>query len=153
MTQGDEPDPGPTGSEYEADRKISESRARLGGLIAFGVLLLLCLNAYGTFIVNPASRKQSDEEIRFGQYEVCRKSGNVLRGQVRAEFVDLKRRVLIPVFADVAATISPDSPAHEILTEAVRYLKMRIATIDERIPDANCAELYPPLEGQTYPTS
>jgi hypothetical protein len=157
-------DPGPTGSQYEEDKQTAEKRARLGGYIAALILLLFCLNAYGTFIVNPQSRKESDQEIRFGQYEVCQKSGNMLREQVRSEFVDLKRRVVIPTAADlrdlytVVGRLSSSPQVSEVLSEAateeqerIDYTKKRIASIGERIPDADCAALYPPLEGQTYP--
>jgi hypothetical protein len=88
--------------------------------------------------------------VREGQYINCVKVGNSLRRQVRREFVDLKRSVLIPVYSNIAATLPQGTEARRILTGAVVYMHKRIRTIKSRIPNVPCQKSYPPLPGQTY---
>jgi hypothetical protein len=137
-------DPGPTGKEYR-------SRTILGAWIAVGIAILLGLNLYGTFVFQPHQAREEDRAIRLSQYVVCLTSGNALRDDVRNEFIDLKEDSIIPVYARVRDTIPPTDASFEILDDAVKRLRERVRTIEDRIPDADCQALYPPLEGQVYP--
>lgn len=123
-------------------------RTVLGGLV------LVCTALLAVFaLLNSVNYQNYSEKVAFGlretQYENCNKSGNVLREQVRDEFVDLKRKVLIPVIGGFADTL-PNGTQKTLLRDTVGVLHHRIKTIESRIPDANCLELYPPLPGQTY---
>lgn len=145
-------DPGPSGTQYEKDKRDSKLRNILSGVLLFLTLILAGLAVANTFISAERS-EQKDEDIRESQFRVCVNTANELRDDVRDEFVALKEQVLIPVFSGVAQTIQvpPPNPARTILVESVDYLERRVKSIDERIPDLNCLIDYPPLEGQTYP--
>lgn len=138
-------DPGPSGKAYRRNNIFSI-------VLLIGVILLACFSVANTF-VSAAESEQKDFDIREGQYETCVESGNFFREQIRGEFVDLKEDVLIPVFEGVAATIpGPATPgtAKGILVDKADDLERRIRTIDQRLPDIDCLDQYPPLEGQTY---
>lgn len=96
------------------------------------------------------NQTETVQALRENQYINCVRSANGLRRQVRREFVDLKREVLIPVFSRVAATLPAGAPAKRILTGTVVYMHKRIRTIESRIPNVPCLKRYPPLPGQTY---
>ena len=150
-------DPGPSGTEYQADKDVvaqavRESRIRtaLTGAVLFVTLLLA-----GFSVANSIRASREAEErsfaVREGQFVVCLTTANTLREDVRDEFIDLKKSVLIPVFEGVADTIPPPSPSKTILDESVAYMRTRVKTIDGRIPNLDCLHDYPPLEGQEYP--
>lgn len=133
-------------------RDTTPQQLAIGLLVAiiFAQFVVLAL----VFKLNSDNADQTQDiqnGIRLSQFEGCVKAGNVLRRQVRSEFVDLKKKAMIPVFDGVAKTIPEGAPARVILEDAVAYLEHRIRTIDQRIPNADCLALYPPLEGQTYP--
>ena len=111
-------------------------------------VLVLALKINGD---NAEQQRSISYGLRQTQLENCLKPGNVLRDQIRDEFVDLKEDVLIPTFSKIAATIPPGAPARKTLRYQVAYMQHRIATIDNRIPNADCLGLYPPLPGQHYP--
>lgn len=143
-------DPGPSGSEYAEHREHDRTRNALAGLLLFLVLVLALLSTYGAFVTGPNDARNVAEEIRQGQYNACIKVGNALRDDIRNEFIDLKESVLIPVFSGVAQTIPDNVPSKPILEDSVSYMQRRIKTIDQRIPDTDCMDVYPPLEGQTF---
>lgn len=127
-------------------------RLSAGILVAICVMLVVLL---GLALKDNHDNQEQTRAITFGlrasQYETCETSLNALREQVRDEFVSLKTKVLIPVFSGVAATLPPGDPVRDLLRHEVAYLGERIDTIKQRIPDADCAELFPPLAGQRYP--
>lgn len=138
--------------EERRQKEKDDRRARLiAGLLLFLVAVLACLTTYGTFVKNPQDRRDEDQAIRLAQHSVCERSGNALREDVRQEFVNLKRDSIIPVYSGVARTIPDGERSKQILDHAVRHLRKRIKTIDRRIPDADCLELFPPLPGYEYP--
>lgn len=96
--------------------------------------------------------RQINYDTALGDYKArhltrvaCRKSSNALRVDVRNEFIDLKRDVLIRVFREIRNTIPPSEPSYRILDNAIQRLYGRIKTISHRIPNAHCNELYPPI--------
>jgi hypothetical protein len=138
-------DPGPSGKAYRRNNVFS--------IVLLLFVILLAIFSVANTIIEAENTEDKDFAIREGQYDACVQSGNVFRDDVRQEFVDLKRQVLIPVFDGVALTIpGPSKPgtAKAILESNVDYLRRRIATIEDRLPDTDCLRQYPPLEGQTY---
>ena len=135
-----------------AERRVEQERIRniLGAVLLFLTLVLAVLSVINTTLAAHRS-KQIQKDIRFSQYSACIKSGNVLRAQVKDEFIDIKRSVLIPVFSEIAQTLPPKSESKKILHDSVIYMRDRIATINTRIPDADCDSLYPPLDNQSFP--
>lgn len=163
-------DPPPTGSEYEEYKKAVERRAFIGAIIGVLILLVLVLDMYGTFYKNPQDQIQGDRDAALSRFAGCVESGNPLRGQMRDEFVDLKRKAIIPIvqaqsdlWKRILAFSPPPQTAEErqgfgvvtdnieTLNGIVDILHHRIQTIDERIPNSDCLHRYPPLDGQTYP--
>lgn len=140
-------------SEYSGEERRKDARVRriLGAGILIMAVILAITSVIGAFVTGPRDARQVSEQIRYEQYLTCEKVGNSLRKDIRDEFVDLKKDVLIPVFGGIAK-LMPSSPSKEILVESVDYMKRRAATIDERIPDGNCLRIYPPLDGQTFPS-
>lgn len=129
-------------------------------IVVGGIALTIVLLGLGIFIqtaINSTNDRQDLDiqkalySVRESQYRACIINGNTLRDQVRREFVDLKRKVLIPTFGGIAATIPEGTSQRTILESQVAYLKTRIQTIKDRIPVVHCLQIYPPLPGQKYP--
>lgn len=130
--------------------------ALLRNFLVFGLIGLLGITTLLSIALLVKQDHQADVDrlevarqsyaTRLSQREGCEKSGNSLRRDVRGEFVDLKRRVLIPVFHEIALTIPIGEPSRAILDGAVVTLYHRIATIKQRIPNAPCHKLYPLLD-------
>ena len=134
--------------------------------LAILTLAVVILYVGGALLAKSISDQsyRADRDMRAGQYEACEKVGNALRHDIREEFADLKRSVLIPafvavdrVFVDVARVIPAADPrrpilraAHGTLTRANTRMRHRIDTIDQRIPDTHCQSVYPPLSGQSF---
>lgn len=153
----------PPGTRYIVDGEGNLIRDRrpepesgLRRSLVYGALLLLLLLA-GLSVLSAIREgeendqreidsKISDFQIRDSQRTSCENSANVLRQDIRTEFITMKEAVLIPVFTEVAASIPPSEPSAAILDQAVGLMERRIETIDNRIPDLDCADLYPLLD-------
>jgi hypothetical protein len=158
--------------EIIVDRRGEPSKARNVLLwIAFGLLSIITVLSVASAIRQNQIEDDrafdsalTDYELRQSQRINCETGGNVLREDVRKEFVDLKEEVIIPVFDLVAAVVTPNSnrkpppvgtapdelpegtPPGVVLDVAVAYMKKRSDTIEERITDVDCATQYPLLD-------
>lgn len=151
----------PPGTRYTIDgdgnlikdrRQDSAARSVLIWTVLGLLTIVTALSIVG-FFDQKSQREQSEldtartlYDIRAGLRENCQTSGNVLRDDVRDEFVDLKGDFLIPLFESVAATIPPSETAHDLLLTAAEELRERKRTIKDRIPNADCQQLYPLLD-------
>ena len=154
MYQGDD-------RRTDEHRHHDEDSATLRAWIGAGLLVLVVVLAFLSYVNQTDFNRQSQEQdalsidtqydMRLATFQGCVDNGNPFRAQVRREFIRLKEQGLIPVFKQVRQTVPPGTEVSIILDNAVGLLKRRIATIEERLPNVDCLESYPPLPGQTYP--
>jgi hypothetical protein len=138
------------------EQNIYRYTPRIVGGLCVVVILLVGAAVYLSFQYQATNREVDETQqqqvlgLRENQYINCVRSANALRRQVRREFIGLKRDILIPVFSQVAHTIPKGAPSRRILTGTVVYMHKRIRTIENRIPNVDCAKRYPPLPGQSF---
>lgn len=157
-----------TRGRRQADRDRDEEIARSHRVTRFAVGLLVA-TIIGVAVIFPLELDQSGDirgivqridrdseqralDARLNQYVVCETFQTDTIRRIRHEFVDLKRDIMLPVFEGVDNTLPPGTAAGAILDSAVTRLHNRIRTIHDRLPDPNCYERYPPLEGQSFPS-
>jgi hypothetical protein len=153
----------PIGTRYVRDGdgdliidRRGERESRLRNILVYVALGLILLLTIGSIVSAVQQEREADArevesqitdfEIRESQRANCEAGGNQLRADIRAEFVDLKEEILIPVFSEVRDLMPPTETTYRILNDAVERMERRIDTIRKRIPDNDCPELYPLLD-------
>lgn len=145
-------DPGPTGTQYADDIENTRHKTILSMWLLAATSLLAVLSIVNTFVAADRAH-DGDVQDRANQFENCVEVANTLRADFRMELRDIKERILIPVFADIRDTIPTGVESHDILNDAVVYMRDRIDgnvekgidSLEERIPDLDCEKRYPPL--------